>query len=78
VAESRGSFLRVEAPGLPAAWIARDVVVIFRPAPARDLVAISPRSAATTQPAPRASMLLPERLREARRPTSVEVLLGDR
>jgi hypothetical protein len=81
--ESRGSFLRVEGPGLPAAWIARDVVVIF-PAgagPTRDLVVIGRtfgRNDSNRRLA--AAMLLraSERFREAKTPDAeVEVLLGE-
>jgi hypothetical protein len=81
--EPREQFLRVEAPGLPGGWIARDVVVTFAPGPGptRDLVVIGRAFGRNGMYRRLAACLLQrasERLREAKTPDpEVEVLLGE-
>lgn len=81
--EARGAFLRVEAPGQPPVWIARDVVVIFPPdaRAARDLVMIGRSFGRNDTNRRLAAALLQrasERLRGAKTPDpEVEVLLGE-
>ena len=81
--ETRGGFLRVEGPGQPAAWISREVVVIFPDGagPTRELVAVGRTFGRNdTNRRLAASMLLraSERLRAEKTPDAeVEVLVGE-
>ena len=83
VVESREKHLRVEGKGLPPAWIAREVVVVFTPdAPAtRDLVVIGRVFSDNDTHRLLAACLLDRaasRLRDAKTPDpDVEVLLGE-
>jgi hypothetical protein len=83
VVESREKYLRVEGKGLPPAWIAREVVVVFPPdaAATRDLVVIGRAFADNDTHRLLAACLLDRaaaRLRDAKTPDpEVEVLLGE-
>jgi hypothetical protein len=83
VVESREKYLRVEGKGLPPAWIAREVVVVFgRDAEAtRELVVIGRAFSENDTHRLLAACLLDRaasRLREAKTPDpEVEVLLGE-
>ena len=83
VLESRERYLRVEARGLPPAWIAREVVVIFPPDAnaTREMVVIGRAFSANDTQRLLAACLLDRaaaRLRDVKTPDpDVEVLLGE-
>ncbi len=81
--ETREQFLKVEAPGLPAGWIAREVAVVFGPdaASTRDMIAVGRAFGRNEGNRRLAAGLLErasQRLREGKTPDpEVEVLLGE-
>lgn len=81
--EAREQFLKVEAPGLPSGWIAREVAVVFPPdaASTRDMVAVGRAFGRNEGNRRLAAGLLErasQRLREGKTPDpEVEVLLGE-
>jgi hypothetical protein len=81
--EAREQFLKVETPGLPAGWIAREVAVVFPPdaASTKDMVAVGRAFGRNDGNRRLAAGLLErasQRLREAKTPDpEVEVLLGE-
>jgi hypothetical protein len=83
VLQSRDRYLRVERPGQPPAWIAREVVVVFAPdaGATRELVVIGRAFSENDTHRLLAACLLDRaaaRLREAQTPDpEVEVLLGE-
>jgi hypothetical protein len=81
--ESREQFLKVEAPGLPAGWVAREVAVVFGPdaASTTDMIAVGRAFGRNDGNRRLAAALLErasQRLREGKTPDpEVEVLLGE-
>jgi len=81
--EARDQFLKVEEPGLPSGWIAREVAVVFGPdaASTRDMVAVGRAFGRNDGNRRLAAGLLErasQRLREGKTPDpEVEVLLGE-
>lgn len=81
--EAREQFLKVQAPGLPDGWIAREVAVVFAPdaVSTTDMIAVGRAFARNDGNRRLAAALLErasQRLREGRTPDpEVEVLLGE-